>query len=171
MPTYTPNYNFTLPLVNSVTDQDLWGSEVNANFTSLDTIIKSIGNYYFSSVIQGNAVNLTSGIPKNITFIDLPIGNWDVDGIVSSFLAGTTQEQLLAGSISLASNSLNLASEGGRFTIKGFELNGVATTASTGIRRISLVAPTTVYLVAQSNFTFSTNSAFGIIQARQATAV
>lgn len=42
MPNFTPNYNFNLPLVNDPTDQDVWGNELNSNWTSLDTILKAI---------------------------------------------------------------------------------------------------------------------------------
>lgn len=39
MSTNTPNYNFILPAVNSSTDEDLWGDELNTNFSSLDTVL------------------------------------------------------------------------------------------------------------------------------------
>lgn len=39
MPTLTPNYSFNLPLVNNPTDQDLWGGYLNANFSSIDSIL------------------------------------------------------------------------------------------------------------------------------------
>lgn len=42
MPNHTPFYNFNLPLVNSATDQDLWGGYLNDNFSSLDTDLKSL---------------------------------------------------------------------------------------------------------------------------------
>ena len=42
MPTYTPNYNFALPLVNNATDQDLWGGYLNSNFTLLDTLLQKV---------------------------------------------------------------------------------------------------------------------------------
>lgn len=39
MATTTPNYGFSLPAVNSATDEDLWGTELNSNTSSLDTIL------------------------------------------------------------------------------------------------------------------------------------
>ena len=42
MPTLTPNYSFNLPLVNNATDADLWGGFLNANWTSLDTLLNNI---------------------------------------------------------------------------------------------------------------------------------
>ncbi len=44
MSTNTTNYNFVLPAVNSAVDEDLWGDELNANFTSLDTILKAVSD-------------------------------------------------------------------------------------------------------------------------------
>lgn len=44
MPTLTPNYSFNLPLVNDPIDADLWGGELNANFSSLDTLLKTISD-------------------------------------------------------------------------------------------------------------------------------
>lgn len=42
MSTTTTNYSFILPGVNDPTDQDLWGGFLNANWTSLDTILANI---------------------------------------------------------------------------------------------------------------------------------
>lgn len=44
MATFTPNYGWNLPAVNSATDEDLWGTELNSNFSSQDTIIKAIAD-------------------------------------------------------------------------------------------------------------------------------
>lgn len=51
MSTNTPNYNFILPGVNEPTDQDLWGGELNTNFSSLDTILKTISDASSTSYI------------------------------------------------------------------------------------------------------------------------
>lgn len=40
----TTNYDFTLPAVNSAIDQDLWGGELNSNFTSLDGLLFTATN-------------------------------------------------------------------------------------------------------------------------------
>lgn len=55
MPNLTPNYSFNLPLVNDPTDQDLWGGELNTNWSSIDTILNTrTQNYTFAgySIIQ-----------------------------------------------------------------------------------------------------------------------
>lgn len=44
MSTTTPNYGFTLPAVNSAVDEDLWGDELNGNWSALDTTLKAISD-------------------------------------------------------------------------------------------------------------------------------
>lgn len=41
MPTYTTNYNLSKPNVNSADDEDLWGSQLNDNFDTIDQQIKA----------------------------------------------------------------------------------------------------------------------------------
>jgi microcystin-dependent protein len=41
MPGSTTNYAFNLPLVNDPIDADLWGGQLNANWTSIDTLLKT----------------------------------------------------------------------------------------------------------------------------------
>lgn len=41
MPTFTPNYSFKLPGVADPVDADLWGGQLNGNFSSLDTLLKN----------------------------------------------------------------------------------------------------------------------------------
>lgn len=42
MPNLTTNYDFNLPLVNNAVDADLWGGQLNSNWTSLDTLLKTV---------------------------------------------------------------------------------------------------------------------------------
>jgi microcystin-dependent protein len=41
MPGSTTNYAFNLPLVNDPIDADLWGGQLNANWTSIDSLLKT----------------------------------------------------------------------------------------------------------------------------------
>lgn len=43
MPGSTTNYAFNLPLVNDPIDADLWGGQLNANWTSLDALLAAAG--------------------------------------------------------------------------------------------------------------------------------
>lgn len=44
MPNSTTNYSFNLPLVNNATDADLWGGQLNSNWTSLDSLLLTSTN-------------------------------------------------------------------------------------------------------------------------------
>lgn len=56
MATNTTNYNFTLPSVNSPTDENLWGGQLNGNFTNLDAFLLTASN------ITTRATTATDGI-------------------------------------------------------------------------------------------------------------
>lgn len=45
MSTDTTNYGLVKPSVNDPVDQDLWGTELNADMDELDTLIKAYGNF------------------------------------------------------------------------------------------------------------------------------
>lgn len=71
MATVTPNYGFYLPVVNSPTDEDLWGDLLNENFSTLDTDLKTVAdaaaaaaaavqNMYPVGSIYINATNATN---------------------------------------------------------------------------------------------------------------
>lgn len=44
MPNSTTNYSFNLPLVNNATDADLWGGQLNSNWTSIDSLLLTATN-------------------------------------------------------------------------------------------------------------------------------
>jgi microcystin-dependent protein len=44
MPNSTTNYAFNLPLVNDPIDADLWGGQLNSNWSSLDTLLKTVSD-------------------------------------------------------------------------------------------------------------------------------
>lgn len=50
MATLTPNYGFILPAVNSATDEDLWGDEINQNWSDIDTDLKAVSDAVTATV-------------------------------------------------------------------------------------------------------------------------
>jgi microcystin-dependent protein len=52
MPNKTTNYDFNLPIVADPVDADLWGTQLNSNWTSIDGTLKSVSD----------AANAASGI-------------------------------------------------------------------------------------------------------------
>jgi hypothetical protein len=128
-----------------------------------------IGEYISSTVLIGAEVTLTNATPANVTSISLTAGDWDVSGQVSFDPAGTTQGTVFAGGINTVSATLPTAPGAGAYFLNT-DVPGTAGTANygpVGVVRISISTTTTVYLVAQSNFTVSTMKAYGFIGARR----
>lgn len=50
MPAKTTNYDFNLPIVADPVDADLWGAQLNANWTALDTDLKAVSDVANASV-------------------------------------------------------------------------------------------------------------------------
>lgn len=74
MPTFTTNYDFNLPLVNDATDQDLWGGELNDNFTSLDSLLYTATNWTKRVVTSTDSA--TSGDIKKILLSDATLASY-----------------------------------------------------------------------------------------------
>ena len=132
------------------------------------------GEFITSSVPVGSAVALTTATAANVTSISLTAGDWDVSGLVDHNIAATTSVTQLNASISLTSATLAPQIGGsGLGTDATCTLSYSAMAPAAGIGqaippvRLSLAATTTVYLVAQDNFTLSTISAYGTIRARR----
>jgi hypothetical protein len=138
--------------------------------TNDDAAAGSVGEYVSATLAAGSATSLTTTTAKTVTSISLTAGDWDVDGAVNFLLGGTTNVVALYGGISTTNNTL-----GANNTFTG------VTNAAAGIvysptyqvrtappiQRISLAATTTVYLIAYADFTVSTATAHGLIQARR----
>lgn len=57
MATSTATHSFTLPAVNSAVDEDLWGAQLNTNFTNLDSyLVTRIANYAFAGYELSDAL-------------------------------------------------------------------------------------------------------------------
>lgn len=162
--TNTGSGNNVLATTPTITNPNIVGTTTNDNAAA-----GSVGEYVSSTVISGSAVSLTTATPANVTNISLTAGDWDVSGLVGFLPANTTQVTQIVGSISTTSATLNTTP--GNLVV----LTSPATTYDGATQadcamspvRLSLASTTTVYLVAMSKFTVSTNGAFGIIRARR----
>lgn len=154
----------TMSSVGVVTVSKIKGTTTNDNAN-----VGDVGEYVSSSVAVGSALSLTTGTPLNVTSISLTAGDWDVDAYVYYNPAGTTNVTLDFSSISTTSATQDTTV--GNFTISRYGASGLVPVANYGGNtakiRLSLSGTTTVYLVAQSSFTVSTNAAYGIIFARR----
>lgn len=129
-----------------------------------------IGEYVESVIASGSAVSIVNGTAKTITSISLTAGDWDIDtSMYFLFPAATSVTQTIA-SISGTTNTLDTTS--GKFASHSYTafVPGNATSLSENIPpyRLSLSGTTTVFMIAQANFTVSTLTVYGLIRARRA---
>jgi len=129
----------------------------------------SVGELISSVIVQGSAVSM-DGSPDNVTSISLTAGDWDVWGNINfSGGAGTVVTSLL-GAINTTSGAFpgNALISTVSISVAGATVFAtVSPTVIPVMQRISVATTTTVYLVAQANFTVSTATAFGGIYARR----
>lgn len=130
----------------------------------------NIGETISSQLASGSAIGLTTNVAANVTSITLTAGDWDVWGTIYFTGGATTQVSNLIASISTTAGALDGSL--GRIVTQAYNsqtLNAFATNPAIAMPQfqVSLAGSTTYNLVAQSAFTTSTESAFGIIYARR----
>lgn len=126
-----------------------------------------VGEIISASVLSGAAVSLVNIIPKTVTSITLTPGDWEIWGNVKVAGIPTTTLTQVQGSSSATANTLDDASgfsqisaahtPGGNFVIGG----------PIPVRRATLAASKTFYLIAYCAFSAGTAKAYGSISARR----
>jgi hypothetical protein len=147
----------------TITTPDIIGTSTN------DTAaVGSVGEMISSTILTASAVALTSGVIANITSIPLTAGEWEVWGTVCMKPAGTTTMSNVGGAINTVSATFPTAPAGGAVVSLPYATPaGQNPQFPVGRVRISLAAPTTVYLLVAATFAVSTNAAFGYLGARR----
>jgi hypothetical protein len=147
----------------TITNPAIVGTSTNDNAAA-----GNVGEYVESVLVSGSAVALTTTTAKTVTSIPLTAGDWDVDCVVNYGPTATTSITSDAASLSLTTNTFDATA--GRFvqitrppTVNG----GLNDSVAVPPYRFSLSGSTTIFLVAESIFTASTNAASGIIRARR----
>jgi hypothetical protein len=122
----------------------------------------SVGEFVTATA---SGVSLTSTVVANVTSISLTAGDWDVTGVVQVVgAAGTTFTNMLGGSSTTSATLGPL----GSFWQAGFTTSASATiTEALPPLRYSFVTTTTVFAVADAQFTVSTATAAAVIRARR----
>lgn len=110
---------------------------------------------------------LTIGVVSNVTSVSLTAGDWDVFGVIGFVLAGGSTATYYTAAVSTTSATLPAISVGQLSRVFG-NIDTTGTALPTPTIRLSLSGTTTVYLVAQSDWDTSTNTAYGVIRARRA---
>lgn len=123
-----------------------------------------IGEYISASVIQGNAVPMTTATALNVTSITLTAGDWDVEGL--GFFVGGSGVTVAQTVSSVSALSMT---NGAVPTVTNNTLAGTLTASMPIARtRMAVSATTVVYLVVVGYFSGGTLHAYGHISARRA---
>ena len=155
----------------TVAEDSLWMLTTDDPITLGTTALTFVspGEYVESVVADTSAISLANGTPVNITSISLVAGDWDVIGSIIFLGTSTTSITSERGFISLASNTRDISA--GRIFGKNCSAYSnslyIMDAFSSAVLRFKLTATTTIYLVAEAEFTVSTMSAYGIISARR----
>lgn len=131
-----------------------------------------IGEIITADLDPGSPNGLVTATAETIVSISLTAGDWDVVGNVGFSAGATTNWTFITQSISLVNNTTDTMN--GRYSALIFP-GGQVMGSGPGrmvfpamATRILLASTTTVYLVAQANFSISTQAAYGRITARRA---
>jgi len=130
-----------------------------------------VGEYVSGQRLFASRTAATTSTALAVTSITLSAGDWDVDGVLGLSTDATTNVTLLRGKIATSVAAVGADDLGASgITWPGVVLNTPTNgtpTIAISTTRISLSAPTTVYLVGQVNFTVATAAVFGQICARR----
>jgi len=141
------------------------GTAIKGTNTNDSAAAGYVGEYVSSVVPLASALSISNGPILNITNISLTAGDWDISGIVQFQPAASTSVTSLAGSINTTSATFNPDVEFIHRTAAF--VPGENMGYSLPPTRMSFAVTTTVYLVAVANFTVSTMTAYGRIDARR----
>lgn len=110
-------------------------------------------------------VSLATGITSNVTSITLTAGNWKVWGQVLTIPAGTTTQSVVNAAISPTSTSFT--GQVAEFLLPFSAPAGAAVGGALTPMPIRVTTNTTYYLIVNSTFAVSTNTAIGFIVAQR----
>ena len=141
----------------------LIGAGIQGTTTNNNAAPGQVGEYQTGS-FSGGA--LATGTPASTANVPLTAGDWDVWG--AAVITPSAGAQAIEVGVSTTNNAFSGALDaGGNTLLQAAFLAGGAQRLNTAAARISIAATTTVYLIAQANFTTGTCSVGGFISARR----
>jgi hypothetical protein len=177
---YQSAVNTTAMLANSATTGTIltataggapaWSTDHKGTATNNDPAAGFVGEYVTGNVASASGVAITTATSANVTNISLTAGDWDIGGVVGYTLTGVTSTFSANGFLGGASTTTaTLGSEGTYFIFPAdLTTKSGAMTFNIPAQRISINAPTTLFLVARATFSAGTLTAWGRIYARRA---
>jgi hypothetical protein len=152
-----------LPLTGGTLTGPLTAPNYQGTTTNNNAASGAIGEYQTGS-FSGGA--LATGTPASTANVSLTAGDWDVWG--AAVITPSAGAQAIEVGVSTTNNAFSGALDaGGNTLLQAAFLAGGAQRLNTAAARISIAATTTVYLIAQANFTTGTCSVGGFISARR----
>ncbi len=124
-----------------------------------------VGQYYEAFLPEASFVYAVNGSPVAVLSLSLPAGDWLVEGRATAYITGAMNGNKVVSGLN---TSIAIPTDGTEI-YGGLQVfsatNGFQT--MTGSKRFSLTATTTVYLVAQIDFSAGTPALFGCMSARR----
>ena len=161
-------YNGVRALVPVVAGDMPTVAQLRYNMSSLLwVLINPVAGEVIIATVAVGSVALTSGVVATVTSVALPVGDWDVTGLLTTSPAATTSLTAVASAINTAA-ALPAAGTYVADYRTAYVPGAVAITRACQTARLKLTVPTTVYLLASVQFTVSTATAGGTITARRA---
>jgi len=153
----------------TLTNKTLTNPAISGTTTNDSAAAGNVGEFVTASLASGSAISLTNGTSANITSISLTAGDWDVRGVLGLQGGATTVVILQQCCITTTSATLDISPDKAAIVFSNNTPFGSTgrILLSAPVTRISLSGTTTVYLVANCNFTTSTLTGYGTISARR----
>lgn len=142
--------------------------QYNGTTTNDTATAGNVGEEFEVVVPFASAVAATTGTSLNVTSKLVAAGDWEISGSVVTAPAGTTLTTSVTAGIGSTTATLPTAPNGGYSAVYPNPLAGALTAIPTGTTRVSLASATTLFLVANVQFTTSTMKVYGILRGRRA---
>lgn len=148
----------------AITTPDIIGTATNNNANA-----GSVGQYNEATLVVASQITLANNTPANITSDTLAAGDYDVWGVFGYVPGGSTVTTQVLGWISTTSATFPGNDSG---QVSGIGLGAGLTGGSSSFinvvpTRVSLSAPTAVYLSTRALFTSTAPTAFGTLKWRR----
>jgi hypothetical protein len=142
-------------------NRTVWGATNGSS-----ALAGQIGEYITATAAVGSVTGWGSGTAQNITSITLTAGDWDVDAW-SLFSGGAITGTINVAKISTTTASVGSSGDAGRADTSLVPTATANITLNCPTTRLSLTAPTAVYLCGAITFSGGTPLAGGTIRARR----
>jgi len=133
-----------------------------------DAAVGNVGYFFSVNVPVSSEVALATNVAATIVTMNLPAGDWMVNGQVNYDTAGSTSITVLKQGISFSTGSfgaVNTYSVSQGYPYTPTAANDIGQLVRS--QRVSIATATTIYLIAQATFTLGVLKAYGVLDARR----